>query len=173
MNLTMTIVRAPRTSSIMPARMGWIVSFPNTIIIIPTVRTPFIPVSVLRLLVALLPPISALKWHKRHLLFCKYRFYPHDRGQSDQARKKFRLLRKYQWAPPPRLKWSPPDILPGPSSTADKSNDDTQFVLLDQTDLLSSSPVHGQFRGGVAGVPQLHPDPVTSWGTGLGTEHQH
>ena len=39
---------------------------------------------------------------------------------------------------------------------------DTERTILDLTYLLSSAPVHGHFRGGVAGLPQLHPDPVTS-----------
>ena len=48
-----------------------------------------------------------------------------------------------------------------------------RYILteLELTYLLSSAPVHGQFRGGVAGVPQLHPESSTSCGAGVDADH--
>ena len=45
-------------------------------------------------------------------------------------------------------------------------------IDLNKTDLLSRAPVHGQSRGGVAGVSQLHPHPVSTRGTTVNSQGQ-
>ena len=67
--LTISFIRSPGTSSVVPSRIRVPECLQDTVTFIIVGRTAWVPVCIVRLLVTLLPPICALKWQRIIVLF--------------------------------------------------------------------------------------------------------